>query len=98
MNIQKMMAELKAQGKTDEEVAVAIAKAYDSEVQRIKAEEENKRRERMLQEKRKAIRQAIFKDTGLVKAQQIAYLYAYAEKHAEEIREGILPMINTARQ
>lgn len=98
MNIQKMMAELKAQGKTDEEVAVEIAKAYDSEVQRIKAEEENKRRERMLQEKRKAIRQAIFKDTGLVKAQQIAYLYAYAEKHAEEIREGILPMINTARQ
>lgn len=98
MDVTKLMAELKAQGKADEEIAVAIAKAYEADIQRIKAEEENKRRERMLEEKRKAIRQAIFKDTGLVKAQQIAYLYAYADKHAEEIRNFVKPMIDKARQ
>lgn len=98
MNVAELMAKLKAEGKNDNEIAKAVAEAYNAEVQRVKAEEEAKRRERLIEIARQKIRQDIFKGMKLVKSQQIAYLYQYAKENAETMRAEIQKMVDANKQ
>lgn len=93
IEVNKKIEELMKQGKTSEEIALAVSQMYEAEVCRIRAAEEAKRRELMLEERRKNIRKVIFDGMNLAKSQQIAYLYQYAERYPEEIKNGILEMM-----
>lgn len=94
--IGKAVEQLAAEGKSAAEIALAVSQMYETAVNKAREEGERKLRERMVESARQKIRARIFKGMKLNKPAQLAWLYSYADEHADEIRNDLLGKLKSS--
>ena len=94
--VKGVIEQLAAEGKSAAEIALAVSQMYETAVNKAREEGERKLRERMAESARQKIRARIFKGMKLNKSAQLAWLYSYADKHADEIRNDLLGKLKSS--
>lgn len=81
--MEKLVARLTAEGKTATEIAVAVSELV---ARNVTKQRDKQNRERNIEDGRREIRNRIFTNAKLTRAQQISLLYAFLDSNADYVR------------